>query len=108
MNIQRKLKELKLRARDYKNKITGKDKVIKEYNEVVHEMTSASDKEKDPEIKKELMALCDNVLESKWHTAKDGMSVSYDSYNPYEGSKKKTLSKIEMAKIGLEKINASR
>ena len=100
-------KELRLKIRDLKNKITGKDKVIEEYNKATMEIATLSDKEKDPEVKKKLLDLYQQVTDEKWEkTGKSSMTVS--DYNPYKGSKKKTRKKIEMAKVGLKKIKGGR
>ena len=95
-------KQLRLRLRDLKNKITGKDKVIEKYNETTHKIATLSDKEKNPDVKKKLMELYEKVTDEKWHTD-DNVAWS-DSYNPYKGRKKTTRSKIELAETGLKQI----
>jgi len=99
-------KKLKLKARDMFNKITGKDKVIEQYNELTHEIAASSDKEENPEKKKDLMKLYKDVTDEKWVNDEKGGCYS-DDYNPYKlkNSKKKTRAKIDMARMGLEKIN---
>ena len=100
-------KSLRLKIRDIKNKITGKDKVIEEYNKATMNIANLSDNEKDPKVKKQLMDLYQNVTDEQWVKSEHGGMAIVD-YNPYKGSKKETRKKIEMAKLGLEKINSRR
>lgn len=101
------MKELRLKIRDLKNKITGKDKVIEEYNNATMNIANLSDNEKDPKVKKQLRDLYDKVTDEEWvKTGKTAMAIK--SYNPYKGSKKETRKKIEMAKLGLKKIKGGR
>jgi len=97
------MKQLRLKIRDLKNKILGKDKVIEEYKAKTYEIANLSDKEKDPEVKKKLLELYQKVTDEKWYKDDDGVFGS-SSYDQYKGSKKTTRSKIELAELGLKQI----
>ena len=101
------IKQLKLKFRDIRNKITGKDKVIEEYQKTTMDIATLSDKEKDPKVKKELRKLYKDVTEEKWKIKENYASV-HDSFNPYKSTKKATRKKIEMAQLGLKKIKGGR
>lgn len=96
-------RSISLKIRDLKNRITGKDKVIEEYNKTMHKIATLSDNEKNPEVKKQLMDLYQTVTEEEWVKSDTGGMAICD-YNPYKGSKKETREKIEMANAGLKKI----
>lgn len=98
-----RIKELKLKLRDIKNRLTGKQEVIDQYYGATHEIAQSSDKEEDPERKQELQDLYKKVTDEKWVKDEQGGWGS-ESHDPYKRKKKDTKKKIEEARQGLERI----
>lgn len=102
-----KMKEIKLKLRDAKNKLTGKQKIIDEYNNLTSDIAHTSDNEENPEKKDKLMNLYGEVTRQEWESKEDG-SFCVSDHNPYNARKKETKKLINIAKQGLAKINRGR
>ena len=101
------LKQIRLKVRDAKNKITGKQGIIDEYNSLTQEIAESSDNEKNADRKKGFQTLYQEVTDEKWETNENG-SITISDHNPYKEKKKDTKKKIEIAQQGLAKMRDGR
>lgn len=99
------VKEVKLQFRDAKNRITGKQAAIDEYNALTLQICYISDRlANDNPLKKTIIENINRICEKKCCDGPYG-SFFIDSYNPWASSKSTTNKKITALQELLGKIN---
>ena len=101
------LKELRLKLRNAKNHIIGKQHIIDEYNALESQICSISDNmHKEDPLKQYVMRNLLKIREERLMFADTTFSAFYVvSYNPWKGTKSKTQRKIQEYKQLLRTIN---
>jgi hypothetical protein len=101
-----KIKEIKLDARNFVNKITGQDKQIEEYEAITHQLTCASDNEKDQIKKQQIIKASKELTEETSTPTKDGVTIRDSTFDHYKPFQMETLAKkINAGYELMEKFN---
>ncbi|MDE5615880.1 MAG: hypothetical protein K2I81_03550 [Alphaproteobacteria bacterium] len=99
-------KQIRLKFRDAINKMTGKQPLIEEFNDLSQQLCELSDKTPvGTPMKKRIMASIDSILEHETISTEHGFYI--DSYDPYKGSKATTKKKIDALKAALDTFKAA-
>lgn len=99
-----KVRNFKRAIRDLKNKITGQQELIDEYNVITAKIAKASSKEPGKTARKAELLEAYHILEEDKFISEEEQS----SFNPYTASKRTVKAKVELGRnllnqLGLEK-----
>jgi len=101
------LKQIRLNIRDIKNKITGKQQIIDQYNCLISDLAKISaETTNNPALKKYILSTLDEVTESA--PVYSANTTYIDSYNPWHGTKAKTRAKINRLMLALTRVNTQK
>ncbi|MBQ0013357.1 MAG: hypothetical protein KBS86_02190 [Proteobacteria bacterium] len=102
-----KLRQFKIAIRDLKNKATGQQKLIDEYNAIAHKIAVASDKEPTKTARKAQLQEAFRILdETTYKTTDSGFEM--DGFNPYTASKSVVKAKVELGRKLLNNLGLER
>lgn len=102
-----KVRNFKKAIRDLKNKITGQQELIDEYNAITMKIAKASDKEPSKTARKAQLQKAYETLDETTYKSTD-IGFEIGGFNPYHASKRAVKAKVELgrkllAHLGLEK-----
>lgn len=102
------VRNFKLGIRNFVNKYTGQDDLIKEYNDAIMAIARASDESNSPAFKEQALEVLDSVKGGEWVT--DGVAMwEQGGFNPYKPMQKKVLrQKIAQLSAAMKTLGISR
>lgn len=104
-----KARQFRIAIRDIKNKITGKQPLINEYETATVKLAKAADQApKNSDLKRQLLEALDKLYDGealKKTSYDDGMTfVGGSEFNPYDVKKDALKKKVEMSRMFLKKF----
>lgn len=99
--------KLLLALRNGINTLTGRQKLIDQYNDITHKLTEKSDSMEDGAKKTELSEKIDKLIEMKWKSYGNA-GKTYSEFDPYKANRKVLKQKIAEGQKLMKQVGISR